>query len=201
MKITENCRVSLLNRTSRLAPASDADICALTAQCHVNPRLHFVRDVVCTVANLGLSNSEFAAMRFTDIDFERAAICVGRDRSGPRVTRLLPLRPKVRAALVSLHERSSQAPFIAGENPRNQLRMVIQNMRSITSKWSRGNISLHSVRANFFSRLFSSGIPMSAVRYCLGWRNTYSLRNEPCLSTTATLEIIRRDLDSFLPEL
>jgi len=198
--IKENCRVTLLNWRERLAPACDLDICTLIEKCDADPSRHYVRDVVRAIVNVGLSNSEFAGMRFTDIDLEKDMVVVGRDQK-VRARRLLPLRPTVRNALISLHERNPQSPFILGNHPPYQFRMVIRNVKSLVSGLSRGRLTLHSLRMNFVYRLFSSGLPMSSVRYCLGWRSEFPLHDEPFLLSTTKLEILRRDLESFLPEL
>lgn len=199
--IKENCRVTLLNWGARLAPAPDLDIRTLMEICNAEQRLHYVRDVVRTIVNLGLSNAEFAEMRFTDINLETKSVIVGRDRKALRAKRLLPLRPKIRAALLSLHERNPQSPFILGSRPQYQFRMVICNVKTLVSGLSRGRLTLHSLRMNFVLRLFSSGLPMSSVRYCLGLRSEFPWLNEPFPLSTVKLEILRRDLESFLPEI
>lgn len=200
--IKENCKVTLLNRSNRLTPASDLDICTLMEKCNADPGIHYVGDVARVIANLGLTNLEFAEMRFADINLVSESVVVGGcDRKGSHPQRLLPLRPKVRTALLSLHERNPESPFILGNHPFYQFRKVIRNMKSLVSGLSRGRLTLHSLRMNFAYRLFSSGLPMSSVRYCLGLRSDFPVLNEPFRLSTTKLKILRRDLESFLPEL
>jgi len=198
--IKENYRLAIQNRIKRIAPASDEEILELLAMCDADPHLHTVRDVVRIIANLGLHNSEFAALRRTDIDFEGDSIFVGRDRKAWYAARVLPLRPKVKGALISLHALNPESSMVLGDRPLRRICAVSQTVRAIYPELSRGRLTMYSVRNNFVRRLYSSGIPFSAAKYCLGiCGESQMLRHLPH-SREVKREILRRNLENFLPE-
>lgn len=115
--IKQNYRLTLQNRLKLMPRASDEGIRRIISIGDADPQLHVVRDVVRIIANLGLHNSELAALKFTDIDFEGEWIFVGRDRKASCAQHVLPLRTKVKEALISLHARCPESFFVLGNDP------------------------------------------------------------------------------------
>jgi integrase len=198
--IKENYRLTLAVRLGRMRPAVDEEVRQILATCDARTDLHSVRDVVRIVANLGLHNSELAALRVTDIDFEGGWVFVGRARSARHAFRELPVRSKTKTALMSMRADNFGSALVLGSNPRRKIHRVIQTLKSISPGISRGRLMTHSIRLNFVSRLMSSGVPLSIVKYCLGYHDQSALLGHLSLTPGIKREILRRNLENFLLE-
>lgn len=199
--IKQDYRLTLQNRLKQIPHASDEEIRRIIAIGDADPRLNMVRDVVRVIANLGLHNSELAALRVTDIDFEGEWIFVGRDRKALCAQRVLPLRPRVKEALISLRAKYPESAFVLGNNPLGRISAVVQKLKEICPALLKGRLTMYPVRMNFVHRLYSSGIPLSTVKCCLGMCDQSQLLSHLPLSIEVKREILRRDLENFLLEI
>jgi integrase len=198
--IRENYNLPLRSQLAGIRPASNSDIFQLIQACDARTELHSVRDVVRVIANTGMHNTELAALRFADIDLEGKWIFVGRDRKATHAQRVLPLRPKTMGALMSLRAANPQSDLLLGRNPRQMFRNVIRNAKIICPDLPRDRPTMYSVRTNFVSRLISSGVPLTIMKYCMGFCGQSELLGHLSLAPEVKQEIVRRNLENFVPE-
>ena len=199
--IKENYVLTLEKRLERIHPARDEDITLVIKACEGSPELHMVRDVIRVIANSGLRNCELVALRCEDIDLDHKWMLVGRGRNAKYARRLLPLRHRTMAALASLQQTNPGCPLVLGRNPLERMRDVVHILKKICPALARRSQTMYPLRMNFVSRLYSSGVPLSVVKYCLGDCDESMLLGHLSLAPEVKREILRRNLESFLPEL
>lgn len=178
---------------------STAEIGEILAKCEMDPKLHLVRDVVRVVANTGIRNLELASLRMSDVDITGGWMAI----KGRKVlfTRKVPLRPKTIAAIVSLHSRNPESPFVLGEFPILRMRIVIASLRLVWPRHSHGRILLLSVRMSFTYRLMHAGISSRVVRYCAGHQDLSLSASKMPLTPEDWLYILRQTRELFPEEL
>lgn len=198
--IKENYKLTLDARLGRIRPASDEEIRQIIATCDARSEFHPTRDVVRVIANTGLHNSELAALRSTDIDAEGNWILAGRDRKATHAQRVLPLRPRTASALASLQNANPESYLVLGQNPRQKIVKAVHQINVICPALSQGRLKMVRVRMNYASRLMSAGVPLTVVKYCMGLCDEAGLLGHLSLSTEVKREILRRNLENFLPE-
>jgi integrase len=199
--IKENYWITLGKRAEKIRAVSTETVQNIIGVCEEEPDLHFVGDVIRIVANTGLMNCELLPLRMSDVNATDKWIAVGTLRARQHANRVVPLRPKTMKSIASLHQMHSTAEFILGDEPQNQLRRVLDNLRLRFPHVARGRLVMYSIRMNFWQRLISSGVPLSIAKYLLGHHGL--LQTMPALRLTddQKLEIVRRNIDNFLIEL
>ena len=178
---------------------STAEIGEILAKCEMDPKLHLVRDVVRVVANTGIRNLELASLRMSDVDITGGWMAI----KGRKVlfTRKVPLRPKTIAAIVSLHSRNPESPFVLGEFPILRMRIVIASLRLVWPRHSHGRCLLLSVRMSFTYRLMHAGISSWVVRYCEGHQDLSLSASKMPLTPEDWLYILQQTREMFPEEL
>lgn len=199
--IKENYRITLERRLKGLSPASTETIQEVIKYCDAHLGLYRVRDLIRVIANTGMTNVEFGSLLVSSINAEDKMLFAGEGRASKHAKRFLPLGPKTVAALMSLHQLNPGSLFVLGDVPRTQFAYVLAKLRPLFPELSQGRLLMYSVRLNFEYRLMSTGIPLSIVRYCLGHRDSASLLAHLALTPEEKLAIVRRNLETFVPEL
>lgn len=184
-----------------MEPASTDDICKIISRCEDDPKLQVLRNLVRVIANTGLRNGEFASLRESDIDPAGTLLHVGRPRTIASSMRMLPLRPRTYAALVSLHILNPESEFVLGDCPRTRFDYMIRKLKIIAPQFARAGLWTYSIRLNYESRLISAGIPMGIVKYLLGRESLRDSLGELSLTDEQKVQIVRRSVERFLQEL
>jgi len=102
---------------------------------------------------------------------------------------------------MSLHRMNPESDFVLGAHPRTRFALVLAKLRPVFPELSHGRLFMYSVRMNFVCRVMSAGIPLSLVKYCLGQGDIGMLMGHLTLTPEQKLEILRRNLESFVQEL
>lgn len=196
--IKQNFKRAFQAQLQEIRHMSTAEIGEILAKCEMEPKLHLVRDVVRVVANTGIRNSELASLRMSDVDITGGWMAI----KGCKVpfTRKVPLGPKTIAAIVSLHSRNPESPFVLGEFPTLRMRIVIASLRLVWPRHSHGRFLLLSVRMSFTYRLMHAGIP-EAVARCYPVRPGLTAQFYMSPTSEERLDTVRRNLDRLLEEL
>jgi integrase len=169
--------------------------------CDAHPDLHLVRDIVRVVANTGMKNCELSSLLVSNIDYGGRWLLTSEGVRPRYAKRFLPLRSRTLESLTCLRQLNPQSSLVLGDSPRGRFDCVVEGLRSRFPNVARGRLLVYSVRMNFAFRLMSSGIPLGIVKYCLGHQDLTMLFGKLSLTPEQKLEIIRRDLESFVPEL
>ena len=197
--IKQNFKGAFQAQLQEIRHMSTAEIGEILAKCEMEPKLHLVRDVVRVVANTGILNSELASLRMSDVDITGGWMAI-KGRKVP-FTRKVPLRPKTIAAIVSLHSRNPESPFVLGEFPTLRMRIVIASLRLVWPRHSHGRFLLLSVRMSFTYRLMHAGISSGVVRYCAGHQDSSWFASKMPLTPEDWLYILRQTRELFPEEL
>ena len=193
--------MTLNARLEHCEPAPTEMIQKIIETCDADPYLHPVRDIIRVIANTGLWNSEFSALRISNVDCNRKWLFAVQGRAFKCAHRALPLQGKTLHSLMSLHAMNHESVFVLGDHPTRRFKFVVKRLQSMFPDLSRGRLIMHPVRMNFVSRLYSAGIPLSIVNYCMGRHNRTMLMAKLSLTNEEKLEILRRNIEKFLPEL
>jgi integrase len=198
--VRENYRLTFQKRLAHLEPVHDEDICRIIASCDATADLHLIRDVIRMIANLGLKDRELADIRWSDINCEGKWVIVGRNSKVGAPGRWLPLRPRALAAIMSVRAGEPECDFVFGPRPVELIGSAVKRIAALSPSLTRGSLTTKSIRLNYVVRLMSSGIPKSIIKYCLGQCDESALLRHSSLTPQVKHEILRRDLESFLPE-
>lgn len=198
--VKENYSLCFRRQLKLIHPASDETICQILDTCSGRMELQVLRDIIRLVANIGLNSSELALLRIADVDFAARRMHVSRARPGTIDKRVLPLRPKTAAALLSLQAVNPRSVLLLGGKSQQKLYRESGKLKLICPDASKAEEILKSIRLNFVARLMSSRIPASIVKYCLGNCDQSSLLGHLSLTPEQKIEIVRRNLDNFVPE-
>jgi integrase len=199
--IKENYRLKIGRRLETFRHAPTEEIQQILKTCDVYPDLHLVRDIVRVVANTGMKNCELGSLLVSNIDYDGRWLLTSEGVRPRYPKRFIPINSKTLESLTSLHRLSPESPFVLGDFPRSRFDCVVETLRSRFPDVARGRLLMYSVRMNFAFRLMSSGIPLGIVKYCLGHQDLAMLFGKLSLTPEQKLAIIRRDLESFVPEL
>jgi integrase len=185
----------------RMNPASTAEIQEVITDCAGNSDLQIMGDLVRVIANTGLHNGELRSLQISDIDTGGNWFTVSGTRRKNGGKRVLPIRAKTLAALISLHKLNPQSVFVLGDSPRTRFDNAIRKLKTAAPQFARRRLWFYSVRSNFEHRLMSAGIPSGVVKYCLGHRNLDDVLLGLSLTPQQGLFIVRRSMEKFLEEL
>ena len=199
--VKENHRWQMSKRLETFRYASMEEIQQILKTCDAHPGLHLVRDIVRVVANTGMTNCELGLLLVSNIDYDGRWLLTSECFSPKHAKRFLPINSKTLESLTCLHQLNPESPLVLGESPRSRFEYVAKTLRSRFPDFARGRFVMYSVRMNFVYRIMSSDIPSSIVNYCLGRQDLALVFGKLSLTPEQKLAIIRRDLESFLPEL
>lgn len=183
----------------RTQPAETKDIREIISRCEDNQDLQVLGHMVRVIANTGLRNAEFESLRKTD--FDGTWLHVNRQRAVASPARVLPIRPRTYAALVSLQHLNPESDFVLGDHPRTRYEYMIRKLKIVAPQLAHTRLWSYSIRFNFECRLLSAGIPMGVVKYVLGRESLRSSLGHLTLTHEQSMQIARRSLERFLEEL
>lgn len=196
-----NYLLAVSARVDRINAPSPEEVKQAIATFDARPELHFVRDIVRVIANTGLKNRELIALRPADVDSKSNNVIVSRMQSGRFEPRILPVGPLTAAALLSLHARNEKSDFLLGEFPGRRVVTAVQSLQSLCPYLARGRNVLQAVRFSYICQLLRAGIPLGLVNYYCGRRGTWRYARGLQIPDDQRLEIMRRNIKAFIPEL
>lgn len=199
--LTTRQNTKMPQQLQRMKPASTDDIRELILSCENNPDLHALAGMVRVIANTGLRNEEFMALRTSDIDPSGTWLHIGRPRAASSPCRVLPIRSATRAALVALHQLNPASELVLGETPRTHFNFMIRKLRVAAPQLARARLWTYSIRGNFESRLITAGIPAGIIKYVLGREPLATALKELSLTPEQSMQVVKRSLERFLEEL
>jgi integrase len=172
---------------------------ALIVHCHQRPKLRWLGEVILTLSRTGLRIAELAALRWTDIDFDRNIIRIGNDRGlraqreDPRRTknrrdRVFPLNNELRTVFGGISHRNDSRVFHGPRGGRLKpdtvrtifIADVIQPLK-VRFPTPAGEIGfehgrLHTFRHYFCSRAADQGVPLQMLMTWLGHSSSEIVR-------------------------
>jgi integrase len=199
--LTVRQNTKMRKQIERMQPAATDDIRDIISRCENKPELRVLGNMIRVIANTGLSNSEFTLLQKSDIDPAGTWLNVRRRRTVASPSRVLPIRPRTYAALISLHQLNSDSELILGGSPRTRFDNMIRELKIVAPQLTHTRVWSCSIRLNFESRLFMAGIPTGVVKYVLGRESLHSSLSELTLTHEQMLQVARRSLERFLEEL
>ncbi|MCL2659450.1 MAG: site-specific integrase [Acidobacteriaceae bacterium] len=182
--------------------ASFDDIRQFIAKCEQDPSLQVAGNIVRVIANTGLHSEDLKSLRITDInpDGQYLEVTHTGNRSVEELT--LPIFERTHTALHDLHAMNPSSSLLLGDSPRVRVDSTVSILKAIAPEFAREGRWLQSIRKSFELRLYSANIPARVVRYMLGQQSlAEAFSRSPHLSRVQMLQICRRALEHFVPEL
>lgn len=130
----------------------------------------YLKPIMLTSLHAGMRQGEVLGLRWIDIDFDQRLVRVARSKS--HKVRYIPINP-------TLYELFRGLPHFSGEkgespyvftNPKTETRYVDVEHRSgrVARKAGFTDVSFHTLRHTFASRLAQRGVPLNTIRELLG---------------------------------
>jgi integrase len=180
----------------------EEQVVAMLRHCAANPDLHWMHDIIATLAFTGMRISELAGLRRTDVDLDSRTIALTDERYRRRAakgqartiknkrSRSFPIHPNLHPVLAGLVRKCSSSVLFNGpkggplrpDHVRICLKRDVQaplesQYPSAEEEIGFKNGRLHSFRHFFCSMCANSGVSEPAVMDWLGHRSSAMIRH------------------------
>ncbi len=130
----------------------------------------FLKPIVATALHTGMRLGEVLGLKWADVDFEQKIVRISQSKN--HKVRYIPMNRQLVALVESIPHftgKEGPSPYVF-TNPRTGLRYVDTGHRfgRVARKAGLRDVTFHTLRHTFASRLAQAGVPLNTIRELLG---------------------------------